>query len=236
MSKRFWCFVLAAFLCFSPEYYVNASGDTPCVVFTGETDKFVFDGDSQNLGESFKGMLPGESRTQKILLENADQRAVEIYFNTNVLKEPDAKGAVYVIRFKVNGEIFAQGKVGGATGKLEDLNDSSISSHSQGEKLYLVALEHGGKAELEMTLEIDGDSMGNDYMNTMGRLEFEFGAQYNEKAGVPGFQGGSGTKTGDEGIPSWVYGLFAASILTIIVLVHKRGTKKGEKKTWMEKV
>ena len=115
-------------------------GDTPCVVFTGATDKFVFDGASQNLGESFKGMLPGESRTQKILLENADQRAVEIYFNTNVLKEPDAKGAVYVIRFKVNGEIFAQGKVGGATGKLEDVNDSSISSHSQGEKLYLCLL------------------------------------------------------------------------------------------------
>ena len=68
MSKRFWCFVLAAFLCFSPEYYVNASGDTPCGFYRG-TDKFVFDGDSQNLGESFKGMLPGEAEHKRSFLK-----------------------------------------------------------------------------------------------------------------------------------------------------------------------
>lgn len=101
------------------------------------------------------------------------------------MKEPDAKGAVYLLRFDVDGETFAQGKVGGRTGKLEDLNDTSISSHSQEDKLYLVALGPGQTAELSVTLEIDGDSMENEYMNTAGKLELGFGVQYQDSPADP---------------------------------------------------
>lgn len=63
MKKCFWCLALAVLLCFGHSKSVNAADDIPSVVFTGETDAFVLNGDRQNLGDSFEGMLPGESRT-----------------------------------------------------------------------------------------------------------------------------------------------------------------------------
>ena len=59
------------------------------VSFDGDAEDFIFLDGSQDLFDNFKNIMPGEVRTQNIVLKNDDHRELRFYLSADVLDSLD---------------------------------------------------------------------------------------------------------------------------------------------------
>ena len=166
---------------------VTAYGaDLPTATFDGSDEIKYNYSDLENFGSAFSDMLPGEERSQEIVLKNTGSQAAEFYMQTEVLRafeEAGAQGAAYTVSLSLekDGEAIViyggetGATVGGADGRgLYDLNGQ------MNEWVRVADLQPGKSASLFMTVLLDGESATNDYMGAEGTLQFEFRAGYDD--------------------------------------------------------
>ena len=82
------------------------------VSFDGDAEDFIFLDGSQDLFDNFKNIMPGEVRTQNIVLKNDDHRELRFYLSADVLDslDTDTSGlSVYNITITNEGEEFYNG-------------------------------------------------------------------------------------------------------------------------------
>lgn len=233
------------------------------VAFADEVPTATFDGskeikynysDTDNFGTAFEGMLPGEERTQEILLKNEYDRSVNFFMQQEVIKAfedtVNANGAAYDISLNLvkDGEttvIFGgseedgAGRVGGDSEGLANLNDAMDGW------IYLTALEPDETASLQMTVKLDGESNTNAYQSASGTFDFQFRATYDDPETV--YQKGEPTyvkkevkgedvvtkivrtvKTGDNAPILLLSAAGAAAVLLIVILLVVRRKKNKE--------
>lgn len=221
---------------------LHAAEDSPFISFDGDSaDYFEFSTSPDALTDEFVGMMPGESRSEVFTLVNNDPRELSFFLDTDVLKDlgEDSKttGAVYNITFKRDGETFYEGTVGGEDGTLKDL-----SGESMGESLLMATLNENETTEIETTIGLDGDSMGNTYQDAAGQLQFRFSVEQDDPVTqepvivekiveLPGKEIErviGGIDTGDYTVLApYVFGLVVAGGL-IVFLVKRRKDDKEE--------
>ena len=107
---------------------------------------------------------------------------LRFYINASVLSDLtndniSASGAVYTITLLRDGEEFYRGIIGGVEGTLKDLNSGNISQNQ-----LIASLKKGESSRITMKIGIDGESMNNDYQNTVGQLRLEFNVEQGEVA------------------------------------------------------
>lgn len=200
----------------------------------------TFEGDSGNFityeaNSAYENMMPGEKRVQKITLTNNDSEELKFYVRaeyTNPLGEGVANDLIaYDIEFAANNESFYTGKIGGLT----KANMNSLESN-----YLLKTLKKGESTTVDFILKIDGDSMDNTYQNTEGYLNFIFSVERMENTPVekvvnvvkeiPVINKIPGVNTGDTTTIGLLLGIFAASIVGLLILVIvKLRERKGEK-------
>lgn len=147
------------------------------ISFEGEAEKFIYRNNQGEVFGGFKNLLPGEKRTEELTLVNNDYRELRFYMNSEILKafgNTDSKGIAYDVTFKINGEDLFSGKVGGdqKVGMTDGKTDHSL----------IATLQKGESAILEMTLQTDGDTMDNSYMNAMGTVKYTFSVEQDDEA------------------------------------------------------
>lgn len=189
---------------------VDTDGD---IIYTDGVDKFVFITESDYSFDNFKTVMPGDSIEQRILLRNDiyNDRKIKVYMralgasegsedflsqlNLTIVKDTDA------ILFDATAEKAAQ---------LTDW-------------VYLGTLYSGGECELVVTLDVPV-TMGNEYANAVGYLDWEFGVSvYPVEDSDP-----KPPQTGDDA-QLWLWiGMAAVSLLVLLllVLVWKKDNKK----------
>lgn len=193
---------------------VDTDGD---IIYTDGVDKFVFitesDYSDTDQFDNFKTVMPGDSIEQRILLRNdiSNDRKIKVYMralgasegsedflsqlNLTIVKDTDT------ILFDATAEKAAQ---------LTDW-------------VYLGTLYSGGECELVVTLDVPV-TMGNEYANAVGYLDWEFGvSEYPVEDSDP-----KPPQTGDDA-QLWLWiGMAAVSLLVLLllVLVWKKGNKK----------
>lgn len=155
------------------------------VTFSGSSD-IQYEG-REEFADNFADMLPGESRTEEIVLRNEDDKSAEFYLQSQVLKAfedtVDASGAAYNISLQLHkgsktSVIFGgpeegdSARIGGDEEGLANLNEA------MGDWVYLTELAPGESATLEMLVALDGESSTNDYQQALGTFSFEFGVDY----------------------------------------------------------
>ena len=121
-------------------------------------------------------------RSEEFTLSNQDDRELRFYINASVLSDLtndniSASGAVYTITLLRDGEEFYRGIIGGVEGTLKDLNSGNISQNQ-----LIASLKKGESSRITMKIGIDGESMNNDYQNTVGQLRLEFNVEQGEVA------------------------------------------------------
>lgn len=218
----------------------------PTVVFKSQTQGFVYENYAQDtFGNSFAGMIPGEERTQTILLKNEDTLSVDFYMSSQVLKSLGEEGgsegqtgATYELTLKRDGEVFFEGTVGGRDGTLKDLNDSEIT-----EDILLSNLKQNETCKLEITLALGGRTTRNEFQGTDAEFQFNFLASYQDpeaptvvnkvvtherpaKVNVI-TQVVTAVRTGDNTALGLFAAALAAGVLLLIVAVRR---KKAEEK------
>lgn len=223
--------------------------ETPTVTFDGSSEmKYNYD-NTQNFGTAFEEMLPGESRTQEILLKNDYTRGVDFYMQQEVIRSfedtVEASGAAYdislvLVKGQERTQIFGggedAGRIGGDEEGLANLNDAVDGW------VYLTDLNAGEVASLQLTVTLDGESNTNAYQDASGTFEFQFRATYDDPETV--YEKGetqfvtkevkgqntitrirSTIKTGDQA-PIVLFGASAALavfVLIFLVVRHRKG-------------
>lgn len=225
--------------------------ETPTATFDGSKEIKYNYSDTSQFGSAFEGMLPGEERTQEILLKNEYDRSVNFFMQQEVLQSfedtVNASGAAYEISLAlVKGEeknvIFGgdgadgAGRVGGDGEGLANLNEAVDGW------IYLTALAPGETASLQMSVMLDGESNTNEYQSASGTFDFQFRATYDDPETV--YQKGETTyvrkevkgedvvsriirtvKTGDNAPVLLLSAVGAAALLLIVVLLIVRRKK-----------
>ncbi|WNV56989.1 MucBP domain-containing protein [Oscillospiraceae bacterium NTUH-002-81] len=252
MKKKRWIpgILLALFLGMGTVSLAADAG--PTVTFDGK--QIVYSNyEVTDFGDAFDNMLPSETRTQEIILKNADQRAVDFYMSAQVLKSLQEIGednAFYHVSLDLvqNGtftRIYGDGQelatVGGSNNGARGLKelDDTLDDY------YLLAVLKGGEtAKLQLTVELDGESGDNVYMARDGKIQFDFRVQYDDPKApeVITVKGDPvvhvvkkvqtvyrGVKTGDQAPVAILLGVLVLSVILMIVVIVRRKKKTGNR-------
>lgn len=237
-KNRLAAVVLAAGMLLGSALPVSAA-DRDLITFDGDAKKFVTDM-SGTVENGFEDMLPGESRTLVMELGNDSSEELKFFMSSDILQEDIAeKGdrqAVYDFTIARDGETFFAAVIGG-----ESENNISIGKDylTEDRNILLASLGKGEDARIEITMSLDGDSMGNAYMNTDGSLAFRFSAETPEQPPTivttvtKYVKGATNTviktvKTGDALSLAVPAAMAVSAVVILVILIKKRREREDE--------
>lgn len=253
MKKRIMALSMILTLVFGLSTVAYADDTTPTAIFDGSEEiKYNYQ-DTNNFGNAFSDMLPGEERTQEIVLKNTSDKTVDFFMRTEVLKAfedtEQRSNAAYQITLTVTkgsdtttvyGGAEADGsvRVGGDEQGLKNMNGSLNGW------LKIAALAKGENAVIRLQVYLDGESHSNDYQAADGTFQFEFRAGYEEPTVVrqqnpdkvvtktvvtdgPVNRIVRLVQTGDNAPIFLFLILAAAAVIVLIVVVVKKKKKDG---------
>lgn len=234
-SKHFnkWCVALAALLFFGNGATVRAEdyeGGDWKVEFTGE--EMVNNFSSEDISDAVYSLLPGDSVTISMNLENKSSRTTEWYMTNRVLSSLEdhsdqARGGAYVYRLSYTGQsgeeivFFDSSTIGGDRDSAagEGLHEAV---ENMDEYFGLDTLAPGGKGTVTLSVALDGESQGNTYQNTLADLSMSFAvdtlvptmASGDGNGGVTGSSEGPGQGGGEASPGSGAYSYFIGDVRT----------------------
>ena len=177
------------------------------VTYEGRANEFIFAPGSEysptDLFTNFKGVMPGDSLTEQILVTNAKSTGMKIKIYMRALGAQEGTDdflSQMTLTVKKNADAVLFDAPANETAQLT-------------EWVYLGTLSAGGEATLDVTLNVPIE-MGNDYAQKIGYLDWQF--KIEEIPDPP--------KTGDESNIALYTALAVVSLLllTAVVLVYKR--------------
>ena len=180
MKKRLTILFIMLAMVFPTVTVAHASGADSMISFDGDTEQFIYlDGDT-DVFDNFQNMYPGEERTATITLVNNDHREMRFYISSDIV---DYFGSdtnptiVYDVNFTIDGQPIFDETVGG---------EDKIGTNYLQEDVLIATLAQGESAKLVMTVKTNGDTMGNDYQDATGHIQYTFSVEYDdEPATVP---------------------------------------------------
>lgn len=169
---------------------LTAGRDSYQVSFTADK-KMVSDFKSSDMYNEMSGMQPGDSVDIVMNLKNEYPGSVDWYMTNKVLKSLEdtrvshegLAGGAYTYRLKYRNS---------ATGAEKTLFDSdtvggqNVSASGEGlheatgalkDWLFLDTFDNGGGGVLTLTVELDGETQGNDYQDTLAELQMNFAVE-----------------------------------------------------------
>ena len=256
MKRKMMCLVMAAVMTVGMGTTVSAED------FQGERSwRVEFNGDgvesnfrSSELAEEIYRIQPGDTIELQVGIGNTGSGETDWYMTNEVLQSLEdtqsvAEGGAYgyeLVYAAPDGEetvLYSSETVGGedtaggeglhqATGALEDY-------------FYLGRLESGEEGRVLLTVELEGETQGNDYQDTLARLQMNFAVEEVEPNTVVE-QGEDNvinrvvkkvvTTAPSTGDPTQMLGLCAAALVSGIVLLilavvsmkRRRDDRKGD--------
>lgn len=210
MKKRLFTLLMVLALCLSlaPAAFADSS-----VTYKGQAEKFVFapgsDYSPTDLFENFKGVMPGDTLTQKIDVRNAaDEKVnVKIYMRALGAKEGSE-------------EFLSQMTLNVKAADGAELFDAPADQTAQlSDWVCLGTFKSGANTALDVNLNVPV-TMGDDFQQAIGYLDWEFMV---EEFPVDD----TNPKTGDE-TPIALYVTVCAVSAAVIILLLLTRRKKEE--------
>lgn len=222
-KKRRFSLIWMVILIFSMSAATLAAGN---VTYEGNAEKFIFSPGSEysptDLFENFKGIMPGDSLTQRITVRNdaSNEVKVKIYLRS-LGAENGSEDFLSQMHITVSKSSDDQ---------MEYMfEEAENHSESINDWILLGVLYSGGTVDLDVTLDVP-ISMGNDYQEKIGYLDWQFMVEEfpceSEDPQPP--------KTGDESQILLYSVMAAAGIFTFILLFRIRQKKKNTEKNLLK--
>ncbi|MCI8586539.1 MAG: hypothetical protein HFI92_11755 [Lachnospiraceae bacterium] len=206
MRKPRLYFVMAAFLLIGSTLSVYAEeytiGDNWKTQFAD--GKMTANFDAEEIRQAVGSLQPGDQVTIRLTLENQDPKSADWYMSSEVLESLEdsnssASGGAYTYDLSYTDSkgavtaLYTSDSVGGEGDTSAGIGLHEVSSALE-EFFYLDRLESGASGVISLSITLDGESQGNNYQNTLARLQMSFAADP-----VTGLGGGSGSGSGGSG-------------------------------------
>ena len=232
MKKKILCLAMAMLLMLSMSINVLAED------FVGSNEWTVsFDGDKMNsnfksaeMTEDILNILPGDSITLQVNLKNTDDEKSDWYMTNEVLQtleesNDSAEGGAYTYILTyvdpAGGEVvlYSSEVVGGEGSKEEGLHQATNGLEDY---FYLGRLSKSEQAMIRLYVQLDGETQGNAYQDTLAKLQMNFA--------VEGVTTQTVVKTGDQS-PIAMISMAALGcavvLLVLAILAMHMNRKKG---------
>lgn len=218
MKKIITLLITLALLLFSTVTVFAADGK---VTYSGNAGNFVFEPGSEHsltdLFPNFKGVMPGDTLTQKITVKNdADNKVkVKIYMRSLGAHE-DSVEFLSQLGLKVSKS---------EENKMAYMFDAAANETAQlTDWVCLGTLYSGGEVNLDVTLNVP-TSLDNEFQSKIGYLDWEFMIEeFPVEEGDP-----KPPQTGDNSnMGLWFAIMICSLIMMIILLVWRKKDKEDE--------
>ena len=185
------------------------------VSYEGRADKFVFAPGTEesptNLFENFQDVMPGDTRTEQILVKNDAEEGVKVKV---YLRSLGAEEGSEEFLSQMNLTVSAEETV---------MFDAAASETAQlTDWVYLGTLYSGGEVVLDLTLEVPAE-MGNEFQNQAGYLSWQFKVEE-----LPAEPDDPTPDTGDSSNILLYAAVMAVCALAFIVILFARKRKNAE--------
>ena len=194
MIKKISVLLIAFILMLPVSVKADSYPKTPTdwkVTFNGETLESNYDEDDIN--EALKGMQPGDTADLEFTLVNAYKEAVDFWAGNQALKtledtRESTTGGAYTYQLTYTDPsgaktvLYDSKTVGGenddTTGEDgEDLTGLKGATNALSDLFLLGRVEPGKSAKLTLHIELDGETQGNLYQDTLAQLRFSFAVE-----------------------------------------------------------
>ncbi len=190
------------------------------VTYSGNAGNFVFEPGSEHsltdLFPNFKGVIPGDTLTQKITVKNnADNKVkVKIYIRSLGAHE-DSVEFLSQLGLKVKKS---------SDNDMAYMFDAAANETAQlTDWVYLGMLYSGGEVNLDVTLDVP-TSLDNEYQSKIGYLDWEFMIEeFPVEPGDP-----QAPQTGDNSNMELWFALMISSLAMLIILLFWRKKDKEQ--------
>ena len=177
---------------------VCAAEANPTVTFNSDNElvysNFSEEDGAVSTGAAFEGVLPGESRSLTITLENANNHTTDFYLSATVMdvleQAHNASGAVYDIRLSAGENVLYDSTIGGYVDSESTGSQAGLSAmnESLNRDVFVNTLKKGETTDVVLTITFDGEAMGSsddsDYTSALASLDFAFKASYEDSNAV----------------------------------------------------
>lgn len=197
MKKKLLLLGAVLSLTFVMSMGVHAADET--VEFTADT-KLSYQNPDGELSTVFNGMAPGEEREMVIEIVNNNKLTADFYVATEALQkleeEKKSSGGIYDVKLELKNmggtvlNTLYDSNLGGTTGDetsgyAQNENGIMDLNGALADQTLLTSLKKGEKAQLVMTLSLDGETIRNDtniadYTKALGEIGMEFMVAYDE--------------------------------------------------------
>ena len=184
MKKRILCLAMTLFMVVGFAMPAHAQdfvgGDNWAVTFTGKELNSNFTGAAMT--EEILNIQPGDSITVKVSIKNEDKEKTDWYMTNEVLETLEdsvsvAEGGAYtyILTYTdVEGKetvLYSSETIGG------DDDDLHQATEALEDYFYLDRLGSGESGVVSLYVQLEGETQGNDYQDTLARLQMNFAVE-----------------------------------------------------------
>ena len=149
--------------------------------FTG--DKIESNFSSAAIADEILQILPGDTITLEVTIQNSSEVETDWYMTNEVLEtlegsNDSAEGGVYTYILTYKGSDGTE-KVLYSSETVVGENEDSLEevTGSLNDYFFLERLDEGEKGTVELFVELDGETQGNKYQETLARLQMNFAVE-----------------------------------------------------------
>lgn len=190
MDKKIICFLTAAVLSLGGAMTVSGEEHQGSKNWKVEFDGNKMDSNfsSSELAEEIYSIQPGDSMELQVVLKNSGEITTDWYMTNEVLatledSQDTAGGGAYTYRLSYVGKdgaedvLYDSEAVGGEGDKGSAGEGLHQADNSLKDFFYLDTLENGRQGAVKLRVKLDGESQGNDYQDTLARLQMNFAVE-----------------------------------------------------------
>lgn len=183
MRKKILCLIMTAVMVAGAAMTVSAEDLGWQVTFNGSD--MVSNFDSEDIADQMDDVQPGDTVELEVTVKNTDSGSTDWYMSTEVMKTleygSDAEGGAYSYSLVYTGSdgtesvLYEKGTVGG-----EDTENGEGLEQIEGtleDYFYMGRLASGESGKVVLTIVVDGETQGNDYQDTLARLDLNFAVE-----------------------------------------------------------
>ena len=190
MKKKILCLAMMAMMVVGTTMTANAEdfkgSQNWLADFTGEKIESNFT--SAAIADEILQILPGDTITLEVSIQNSYEDETDWYMTNEVLKTLEeskdvAEGGAYTYVLSYKGadgavtELYNSDTVGGEGDVTADLEGLHQATDSLEDYFFLERLDKGEKGTVSLFVKLDGETQGNDYQDTLARLQMNFAVE-----------------------------------------------------------